>query len=44
MLEEETHWLKQKVYSGKRASIEVEKLGATLRHSLRQGEKTIVSL
>jgi DNA polymerase-3 subunit epsilon len=44
VLEEEINWLKQKVYAGKRASVEVEKLGGTLRHSQRQGEKSIVSL
>jgi DNA polymerase-3 subunit epsilon len=44
VLEEEINWLKQKVYAGKRASVEVEKLGGTLRHSQRQGEKTIVSV
>ena len=44
VLEEEIIWLKQKVYAGKRASVGVEKLGGTLRHSQRQGEKSIVSL
>jgi DNA polymerase-3 subunit epsilon len=43
-LEEEIDWLKRKVYASKRASVEIEKLGATLRHSQRQGEKSIVSL
>lgn len=43
-LEDEISWLKNKVYASKRASVEVEKMGAKLRHSQRQGEKTIVSL
>jgi DNA polymerase-3 subunit epsilon len=43
-LEEEIDWLKRTVYGSKRASVEVEKLGGTLRHSQRQGEKTILSL
>jgi len=40
-LQEELDWLKRKVYQGKRASVEVETLGGTVRHSQRQGEKTI---
>lgn len=43
-VDDEISWLKNKIYAGKRASIELEKLGATLKHSQRQGEKTIVSL
>ena len=43
-LQEEIEWLKRKVYQGKRASVEIEKLGGTIRHSLRQGEKTIQSI
>ena len=43
-LQEELDWLKRKVYQGKRASVEIETLGGTIRHSQRQGEKTIHSL
>lgn len=43
-LQEELDWLKRKVYQGKRANVEVEKLGGTIRHSQRQGEKTIQTL
>ena len=43
-VDDEISWLKNKIYAGTRASIELEKLGATLKHSQRQGEKTIVSL
>ena len=43
-LQEELDWLKRKVYQGKRASVEIEKLGGTIRHSQRQGEKTIQTL
>ena len=43
-LQEELDWLKRKVYQGKRASVEIETVGGLIRHSLRQGQKTIQAL
>lgn len=43
-LQEEIDWLKRKVYQGRRASVEIEKLGGMIRHSQRQGEKTIQTI
>lgn len=43
-LQEELDWLKRKVYQGKRASVEIETVGGLIRHSQRQGQKTIHSL
>ncbi len=43
-LQEEIEWLKRKVYQGKRASVEIETLGGTIRHSQRQGQKTVLPL
>ncbi len=43
-LQEEIDWLKRKVYQGKRASVEIETLGGTIRHSQRQGQKTVLPL
>jgi DNA polymerase-3 subunit epsilon len=43
-LQEELDWLKRKVYQGKRASVEIEIVGGLIRHSQRQGQKTIHSL
>lgn len=43
-LQEELDWLKRKVYQGKRASVEIETLGGTVRHSQRQGEKSVLAL
>ena len=40
-LQEELDWLKRKVYQGKRASVEIETVGGLIRHSQRQGQKTI---
>ena len=40
-LQEELDWLKRKVYQGKRASVEIETVGGLIRHSQRQGEKTV---
>jgi DNA polymerase-3 subunit epsilon len=43
-LQEELDWLKRKVYKDRLASVEIESLGGTVRHSQRQGEKTILAL
>jgi hypothetical protein len=43
-LAEEIDWLKRKVYQGKRASVEIETMGGTIRHSQRQGLKTVQAL
>jgi len=43
-LQEELDWLKRKVYQGKRASVEIETLGGTVRHSQRQGEKSVLAI
>lgn len=43
-LQEELDWLKRKVYQGKRASVEIESLGGSVRHSNRQGERTILPI
>lgn len=43
-LQEELDWLKRKVYQGKRASVEIETVGGLIRHSSRQGQKTIHSI
>jgi len=40
-LQEELDWLKRKVYQGKRATVEIETVGGLIRHSQRQGQKTI---
>lgn len=41
-LQEELDWLKRKVYQeGKRASVEIETVGGLIRHSQRQGQKTV---
>ncbi len=40
-LREELEWLKHKVYQGKRASVEIESVGGLIRHSQRQGQKTV---
>ena len=40
-LQEELDWLKRKVYQGKRASVEIETIGGLIRHSQRQGQKTV---
>jgi DNA polymerase-3 subunit epsilon len=39
-LQEELSWLKNRVYQGKRASVDIETLGGLVRHSDRQGQKT----
>jgi len=39
-LQEELSWLKNKVYQGRRATVEIETLGGLVRHSARQGQKT----
>ena len=39
-LQEELSWLRNKVYLGKRASVDIETLGGLVRHSARQGQKT----
>lgn len=41
-LQEELDWLKRKVYLGKRASVEIETVGGLIRHSQRQGQKTVL--
>ncbi|NDC61416.1 MAG: DNA polymerase III subunit epsilon [Betaproteobacteria bacterium] len=43
-LSDEIDWLKRKVYQGRQASVEIETMGGTIRHSLRQGHKTVQSL
>jgi hypothetical protein len=37
-------WLKRRVYGGRAATIEVENMGGTVRHSQRQGETSLVNL
>ena len=39
-LQEELSWLKNRVYQGKHASVDIETLGGLIRHSDRQGQKT----
>jgi DNA polymerase-3 subunit epsilon len=39
-LQEELTWLKNKVYQGKRATVDIETMGGLVRHSARQGQKT----
>jgi len=39
-LQEELSWLKNRVYLGKHASVDIETLGGLVRHSDRQGHKT----
>jgi DNA polymerase-3 subunit epsilon len=39
-LQEELSWLKNKVYQGRRATVDIETLGGLVRHSARQGQKT----
>ena len=39
-LQEELSWLKNRVYQGKHASVDIETLGGLVRHSDRQGHKT----
>jgi DNA polymerase-3 subunit epsilon len=39
-LQEELSWLKNRVYQGKHASVDIETLGGLVRHSDRQGQKT----
>jgi DNA polymerase-3 subunit epsilon len=39
-LQEELSWLKNRVYLGKHASVDIETLGGLVRHSDRQGQKT----
>jgi DNA polymerase-3 subunit epsilon len=39
-LQEEMAWLKNKVYQGKPATVDIETMGGLVRHSARQGQKT----
>jgi DNA polymerase-3 subunit epsilon len=39
-LQEELSWLKNRVYLGKHASVDIETVGGLVRHSDRQGQKT----
>jgi DNA polymerase III subunit epsilon len=41
---QEFAWLKNHVYGNRQARVEVETLGATMRYSLRMGQKEIVTL
>jgi DNA polymerase-3 subunit epsilon len=43
-LQEELSWLKNKVYQGKRATVEIETLGGLVRHSARQGSTSTQAL
>ncbi len=43
-LQEELSWLKNRVYQGRRATVDIETLGGLVRHSERQGEKTTQAL
>jgi DNA polymerase-3 subunit epsilon len=43
-LQEELSWLKNKVYQGKRATVEIETLGGLVRHSARQGNTSTQAL
>ena len=40
-LEDEILWLKNKVYQGRSATVQIETLGGTVRHSNRQGEVSL---
>ena len=43
-LPDEMDWLKRRVYGGRAATIEVENMGGTVRHSQRQGETSLMNL
>ena len=41
---DELNWLRQHVYGERAARVEVEIVGATVRYSLREGQKEMVNL
>jgi hypothetical protein len=43
-MQDELAWLKHKVYGERKARVEVETLGGTVRYSNREGHKEFVTL
>lgn len=41
---QELAWLKHHIYGDRQARVEIETLGATMRYSLRQGQKEVITL